>query len=99
MTDLLEVSGPASLAALVSALAPGDPRPLGTIASFWLDAPAVFAIAQFDACDDWPFVLSVRPTSLGHDSDVRRQSKRITHRLCTAGWTVRAAHADERAIA
>lgn len=99
MTDLLEVSGPVSLAALVSALAPGQPRPLGRIASFWLDDAAVFAVAQFDAADDWPLLISIRATSLGRAGDVRRQSRRIAHRLRTAGWTVRDAYADDRAIA
>lgn len=99
MTDLLEVSGPSSLAALVSALAPGQPRPLGRLASFWLDDSSVFALAQFDAGDDWPFLISVQPSSLAVDSDVRRQSKRMTHRLRISGWDVRRARLDDRAIA
>ncbi|GAS95440.1 bifunctional uridylyltransferase/uridylyl-removi ng enzyme [Mycolicibacterium canariasense] len=99
MTDLLEVSGPASLAALVSALAPEHPRPLGSIAGFWLDGEAVFAVAQFDAFDDWPFLISIRCTSLGHDGDVRRQAKRLHNQLRAAGWMVRYAGVDTRAIA
>lgn len=99
MTDLLEVSGPASLAALVSALAPDHPRPLGSIASVWLDDPAVFAVAQFDTFDDWPFLISVRCTSVGHDGDVRRHAKRLRDLLRAAGWMVRYAGADTRAIA
>ncbi|MCV7358174.1 hypothetical protein [Mycolicibacterium fluoranthenivorans] len=99
MTDLLEVSGPASLAALVSALAPGQPRPLGHIASLWLEHRTVFAVAHFDALEYWPFTISVQPTSLGHAGDVRRESKRLSHRLRSAGWTVRHARTDDRAIA
>ena len=99
MTDLLEVSGPASLTALVSALAPDHPRPLGNIASVWLDGEAVFAVAQYDAAERWPFLISVQCTSLGRDDDVRRQATRVIHRLGRVGWTVRHAHADDRAIA
>lgn len=99
MTDLLEVSGPASLAALVSALAPDHPRPLGSIASVWLDREAVFAVVHYDAAEQWPFLISVRHTSLGRDGDVRQQSTRVIRRLSLAGWTVRYAGADTRAIA
>jgi hypothetical protein len=99
MTDLLEVSGPASLAALVSALAPDHPRPLGSIASVWLDGDAVFAVARYDATEPWPFLISVRCTSLGHDGDVRRHAQRLRNLLRATGWMVRSAGADARAIA
>lgn len=100
MTDLLEVSGPASLAALVSAAAPDQPRPLGRIASFWLDDQAVFAVAQFDTTTDHDsYVICVQPTSVGRYSDVRRQSRRMTHHFRANGWAVRHATAEDRAIA
>ncbi|MDX1875043.1 hypothetical protein SBI67_23225 [Mycolicibacterium sp. 120266] len=99
MTDFLEVSGPASLAALVSALSPGHPRPLGSIASVWLDGEAVFAVARYDATEQWPYLISVQHTSLGHDGDIRRQSTQVIRRLGRVGWTVRHADGDDRAIA
>ena len=100
MTDLLEVSGPASLAALVSAAAPDQPRPLGRIASFWLDDNAVFAVAQFDAtAHQDSYLVCVQPTSIGRYSDVRHQSQLLMQHFRASGWAVRQAIADDRAIA
>ncbi len=100
MTDLLEVSGPASLAALVSAAAPDHPRPLGKIASFWLADQSVFAVAQLDTtAEQDSYLICVQQTSIGRYSDVRRQSRRMTHHFRANGWAVRHATADDRAIA
>jgi hypothetical protein len=100
MTDVLEVSGPASLAALVSAAAPDQPRPLGRIVSFWLDDHAVFAVAQFDTTTDHDaYLICVQPTSIGRYSDVRRQSRLMMQHFRANGWAVRQAIADDRAIA
>ncbi|QFG08860.1 scaffolding protein [Mycobacterium phage MalagasyRose] len=95
MTCFVEVSGPDSLAALVTALA-GDPAAVaGDVAS--LPAPdGVTVVAQFDEvdADTWPYLISVDADS-GAEAEVRA----IAERLRPTGWAFRAFVDDDQLVA